>query len=406
MTTRTKTDDQRYSVTSSIGGSWLAGSYEHLSASGQDKASSKRKPDHPPEPGLEKQGDSIQWASFVRNGTKTPMAYGEEHPYSITYLKTIQFPGTWTQTVYNDDGTVRDHVVIENPHQGGSPIYKTYDPDAELRLKCMDKLRVKLGGANFHAGVAAAEADDAFGMMYRRIRQIFNGLRAAKRLDMRGVARALGVSPRSRKPDKLTPEGVWLELQYGWLPLLADIKGGAEYLAHHFNVPHTFRVRVRASTGLCFEWTPGYHGGTAAARKQVVVILKEPPNVAQLAGMDDPYGIAWEKLPFSFIADWFFNFGGWLNARNLVGQLSATYVVTSSERITYFGRASGFPPGDPPNRTTSFTGLTSHQSFTSVRQVGDDFSLPLPRLKSPGEVFGDMTRCANAVGLIVSMFRR
>lgn len=120
------------------------------------------------------------------------------------------------------------------------------------------------------------------------------------------------------------PFSLWLELQYGWLPLLSDVHGAVHEIMD--KPPTRVTVRGKASDtwydkSLCTlgktthpvyidRITKGVHHlnlrldyeeGNAAARQ------------AASLGLTNPADLAWELLPFSFVVDWFANVGDCFN---------------------------------------------------------------------------------------------
>jgi len=132
----------------------------------------------------------------------------------------------------------------------------------------------------------------------------------------------------------------WLALQYGWLPLISDVTSAAELLAQHMS-GHPIRMVVKASaqgdresgsTGSLYDYTAtyGYTESiwTQAIAKTGYVVDVTNPDLATLAqtGLDNPLLLAWELLPYSFVVDWFFKIGDYLQA------LSAFRGVTIRDR--------------------------------------------------------------------------
>lgn len=118
----------------------------------------------------------------------------------------------------------------------------------------------------------------------------------------------------------------WLELQYGWKPLLNDIHGVFDSLSV-FNEPQGFVHRVTASATARKRETSSFpaHDPNSNAkgvntidtqtRASLVLRFKiESPLRSFLAqtGFTNPVNLAWELLPFSFVVDWFLPIGPFL----------------------------------------------------------------------------------------------
>lgn len=132
----------------------------------------------------------------------------------------------------------------------------------------------------------------------------------------------------------------WLALQYGWLPLVSDVTSAAELLAQHM-VGHPIRMSVIGTSngttestqvGTLYDFTGSYGYTekiwTQAQAKTGYRLEVTNPDLATLAqtGLDNPLLLAWELLPYSFVVDWFFKVGDYLQA------LSAFRGVTIRDR--------------------------------------------------------------------------
>ena len=169
----------------------------------------------------------------------------------------------------------------------------------------------------------------------KKIAAMYTCLRAR---DFSGAARALGVgasksryhSRRAWRNSKALGDAV-LELNYGWKPLLSDIYGSVKDLAEKDKTtPNRYRITVRGSakdgydTGYINSISPnnGVSDWTGLTRAQLTRSSRVRldyqlvhPTLAALAsgGFTNPLTLAWELMPWSFVADWFVPVGGYLN---------------------------------------------------------------------------------------------
>jgi hypothetical protein len=117
----------------------------------------------------------------------------------------------------------------------------------------------------------------------------------------------------------------WLELQYGWKPLLQDIHGAMQSLETLSSQWLVHRTTASAQVDLLTESDVPYHinpalvGGkqylyTVTGCKYVVRWKIADPLEAFLAqtGFTNPVNLAWEILPLSFVVDWFSPIGPFL----------------------------------------------------------------------------------------------
>ena len=123
---------------------------------------------------------------------------------------------------------------------------------------------------------------------------------------------------------------------------------------------------------------------------QVLVRLDyelESPLIATAAqvGMINPLEIVWERLPYSFVVDWFAPVGPWLNALTAAsGWRFLAGTCTVSRRLEQTGNFLKFQ-GDLPN-VWSAGGAASYvnRCFSISRTLYSSSPLPrFPGLKNP-----------------------
>jgi hypothetical protein len=117
----------------------------------------------------------------------------------------------------------------------------------------------------------------------------------------------------------------WLEYQYGWKPLVTDM-----YQTYHqmmdFATYHLVRVEAKKTyrTRHVVEWPDEEFNGSlekvtyrSSYRMKVGGIARmEQDRLLALSGYTslNPASLAWELVPFSFVADWVWNLGGYLRS--------------------------------------------------------------------------------------------
>lgn len=172
-------------------------------------------------------------------------------------------------------------------------------------------------------------------MLGTNTQRIVNSVKALKKGNIPGAVSAL-VAGRTRASRNLGKPSVkkdlaenWLELQYGWKPLLMDIHGVFKALDLFNETPEPFVQQVTASAhrstasatffnNLADSAAPkGVHliNATTRARIQIRFVVESPMKAfLQQTGFTNPVNLAWEILPFSFVADWFLPIGPFLEA--------------------------------------------------------------------------------------------
>jgi len=213
---------------------------------------------------------------------------------------------------------------------------------ASLKRRLEQKALAKVKDSDLNLAVAFGERAATADLVANSARRIARGVRAARKLDVRGVARALGCSelprrrrrkkPSSRKRRREEAHNLWLEYQYGWKPILSDTFGAVEELNRRDNrFEDRYRVSCKASgmetdelyTGPIFDnIQSGIMKIRFGVRRRVrhrgycrLDWVLENPGAATLSelGITNPALVAWELVPFSFVVDWFVPIGSYLN---------------------------------------------------------------------------------------------
>jgi hypothetical protein len=274
-------------------------------------------------------------------------------------------------------------------------------------LQLIARLRTSIAGSDFNAAVFLAEGNEALTMIAKNATKIYRMYKQIRKGNLLAATAVLGVSNRGKR--RFNQPGNWsdnlLELQYGWRPLLNDVFGGAEFLAHQLNTPlvktYTVSKKIRYAKST-FTWPTtsptiseastwdGLAGRTIRARISEV-------NVAQLSGLLDPVSVAWELTPFSFVADWFIPIGGWLASRGLASSLTGTFVVSHLERKT----AHDFIGKQGSGWTIGGNGYALELT-TNTRTVSSTLDVPMPGFKPLGKA-ASWEHCLNAVSLLTSI---
>lgn len=338
----------------------------------------------------------------VRERTDVPTRKKTEfHPYSMSLI----FRNSGTFTYLGALGAYENFVGGDRLFGGegysGDP--KTPGWTANDTLKLQDKLREKVAGSDFNAGVALGEAGQTLDLITGTATTLYNAYRQVRRGDFAGAALALGVRPRRGSSSSTLTENVasrWLELQYGWLPLLKDVHGAAEFLAKTLNFPivQTYRVKRSKKYRLVVQ-SNSYRptsGKRFHARDQGLLIARlEEVDVAKLSGLQDPASVAWELLPYSFVADWFIPIGTYLANRGLATSLTGEYCQTITRKsIAYLEL-------NPAVINVTRNGYNNTFKVQMNRTVTGSLQVPLPQWKTLGEVLS-WKRAANAIALLVT----
>lgn len=267
-------------------------------------------------------------------------------------------------------------------------------------IALLGKLREAVAGSDFNAGVFLGEGREALSMITNAATRIAKALRAAKKGNFPQAAEFLTKGTTRHRGSRKVIASNWLELQYGWLPLLKDAEGGAQFLAHQMSVPlqHVVKVSVLAGGRVSNNWSQATISKSYVyQRKRIKCILKEKDVIA-LSGLTDPLSVAWELVPYSFVVDWFIPIGNYLAARGLSQSLSGTFVTSTK----FYRKAEGFTITPDAAKRWEVDGSQKSQKFEAVsfsRSISTTLAVPRPSVKPLSQVFS-WKRAANAVALL------
>lgn len=284
-------------------------------------------------------------------------------------------------------GTVnRDPTIVDLHHGPDSSQINSALSEARERM-----LR-KVSGVHAQLGAALGERKKSIAMIENRAAQLLRFYKAAKRVDVVGAYNALGLSRRSRKGKKLprTTADLILETMFGWLPLIGDVYNSVQILQS--GVPPLWvwgSSRLNSETsyspGTHYTWYLRY----STLSKVGCRIRINNPNLhlANQLGLVNPVSIAYELIPFSFVANYFFTIEEFLGSFTEFHGLSVlssygSYLSRCDQRRVYFNpsighyfensgyilsskRSLGLPPG-PELRLRDPWILSPTRALTSI----------------------------------------
>ncbi len=207
-------------------------------------------------------------------------------------------------------------------------------PSSNMQNATLTKALNKLKDQDFHLGNFLAESHKTLEMVgshAKSIAQQVNRFRAKDPKSWRKVTDVMGKGGLPRNLWHKIPNA-WLELQYGWNPLMQDIYGALHHLVRtsRYEVPYLY---VRAHSKNIAEYSENItlNGGNifltgTLTGKQYYTVSQDcwvnlvygitSPILAELSslGLLNPFEILWETTRFSFVVDWILPIGPWLSA--------------------------------------------------------------------------------------------
>lgn len=341
--------------------------------------------------------------------------------------KSLRMKGKFTENPYRWDRVTRIYRQISwsdftGPsfmHSGsfGSwPAFATVNPPTftETTAKLLSNWRA----SSFNLGVTIGEGRETVELITSRLLDLARAAQALRKGNLGSALRHLSHVPKGGRRraqaalsvNKLTD--AWLELQYGWIPLIKDIENAAEFVKLD---PKQNRVRARSrNKGDCTPYGAGIPQSRVRLfnndrRLQQIVEVSYAPPLAERLGLTDPYSIVWELTTLSFVADWMASIGDYLATLHAVTTMPVTSCIQtySSRKIanvdvlagdSFFGRPilSG--------GTTSFIEVAGERTISPSLPLAWLASAQIPR-EITNEYEPPLKRLANASALAASQLR-
>lgn len=229
--------------------------------------------------------------------------------------------------------------------------------DSEVRRL---KAAAKLGQGSINLAQTIGEWKQTQGLIANRILQIAEAANALRRGNIKHLKEVLSLDLSRRQdaklrnlsPSRRLADG-WLEVNYGWAPLIGDVYGGMEAFR---NGIATRGARVRGTSGSSQSSRGRWDTNQSLSGNYLAQISDSPlasravyrgrvsnPQVRTLQelGLLNPALLAWELLPFSFVVDWVIPVGTALSALTSGLGLSGVRGSVIHERRVVRGHTGG-----------------------------------------------------------------
>lgn len=268
---------------------------------------------------------------------------------------------------------------------------------------------------------AFAERGQTVRLIGNTINRLAGAASSLRKGQFAAAARSLGVQASPRRIRKYTKSwsenqsqalaNGWLELQYGWRPLLNDIYGAAEQLAQ-INVREVRNIVKKSVSRTIYErgrlarnTSPFvYYDIKRKVTIKYVIYFSTPVGNHSLTqiGLTNPALIAWELTPWSFVIDWLLPIGDYISSLDATSGLvfEKGCKTIFEERTSFCKGLSG--PAASPGFTWSGSVPSDSKEIWVTRQVLSDFpESSLPALKNPFST----THVLNALALLKTNLR-
>lgn len=283
-------------------------------------------------------------------------------------------------------GTTTQYTIrqVFRPATSGSA---TYVPIAVHLADILGKWKQ----TDLSLGVSLAEGGESLSMVSDRLLSIASAARSIRKGDLGGALRHLGPVPRGKrkraamKLQRKDTSGAFLELHLGWEPLVKDIYEGC-------NIPdlkpigRKIQSKRQLGTPASLTMTVPEGMGFTTVRENIcqsrlVMHVENNPTFSQRFGLNNPYAIAWELVPFSFVVDYFLPIGDTISALEAISSIKRKWVLL--KRFERYSISVNIPAG-------SKLSAKGWQFMYNARQDESylNYSRSIPNLSLPNVVFG------------------
>lgn len=236
-------------------------------------------------------------------------------------------------------GIIEGSGSIMNAQAGGAYYYGTLGSSQvtnAIEARAYEKLRAKLT-STAQMGENLGQIKMASTMIAARCRSLMRTARALRHGNLAQAYRELGLNHAPIRGGMTKSfADTWLELHFGWVPLIQDIHSAVNILQSPIKTVHPKALEIGQMEEIWLRprvtyTQPGNLGQCGSSYHsyddfQVIRVVKSVsmgadvsvsnPNLwlANSMGLVNPAAIAWQLTPFSFVVDWFVNVEQFLNS--------------------------------------------------------------------------------------------
>lgn len=263
------------------------------------------------------------------SGTDDP-AHKAWNPYQMVSRHQVRSP---TTRYLKDTGAYVDSLFFYGTTMW-LPRMDEFTSHDEIKLWA--NLTDQIRDHSFNAAVSGAELGQTLELVVDRVRSLTGAFRSARKGDFTKMLQILKAGKPKRGFKSTDVSGVWLEAQYGWRPLVADIYAGMEFVESLTAAPRSFS----------YEWQHSHPATQQVADSPTVYSIiaegkvsrkyklefTEQLSMARSLGLTNPASVLWEKLPWSFVIDWVTPVGTYLDVIGALPYINGTLYRTDISR--------------------------------------------------------------------------
>lgn len=275
-----------------------------------------------------------------------------------------------------------------------SPIL-TFTSNDQVRLE--SKLTSAIRNSDFNLAVNLSQMRQTVDMATSNLTKLGRSILALKRGDFSTAARQLGANPRGTRLKPTDISGRWLELQYGWLPLISDCYDSAKLFENISRGPRSklIRVKIAKKSDCDGSLSPDKYSWSYQQRlyRYLEYQMYEEMSAVRQMGLLDPLSVIWENIPYSFVVDWFIPVGTYLDNLNVIPSLNGRFLTTTVRKCIGGGPPRAVDPAEVSGRPARFivnaaVHNDSHRLTTINRVFSATLFPTLPSFNLAGAIHG------------------
>lgn len=326
--------------------------------------------------------------SRVWSGADDPLKK-KENPYSCTHTSRNNPIIYWA---FGSKPTLFYDGTVEQCGFGGSVTAPSQTELDLLRTRVLKGVLGKYKQHDFNAAVFLGELPETVQMVSEPLLDTLKAFRYVRKGRFDKAVKVFKTRDPAFRVDRHA-SNAWLSLRYGWLPAINDSYAAAEAYHELQKAKPVKQVRVRSKAMLKKNNMSTYCNHRCDTGIAVTLITDYKQSMLESLGILDPALLAWELLPFSFVLDWAYDVGSWLElVCTLPTRGGTSYVTTFKQTI----ESTGPWRNSSSYRFKKFGGFVN-RSVTIERSISSAPGVPPPRLKNPFN--GSAKRVFDAVAL-------
>lgn len=366
--------------------------------------------------------------SRVWTGTRTPGFGGLKakrlpvNPHTVSMRNTVMGPSVFA-SYNNANGNTSGSITLHTQFYPGASV-PTHLGSAQT--KALQRLMEASGQDRQNLAETVATFGQTVDMVSGNITKIVRTLKALKKGNFPEALKQLygNANPRYRRKSKGLQAGKdtasnWLELQYGWKPLIQDVHWAMQKLAkvdlNEFPIVRTAAsAKTKAETSedvLMHLANPG-RAGSKIIKTQTTVryvvywrLHSQLLSLLSQAGFTNPVSLAWELLPFSFVADWFYPIGPYLEQFSAFEGLEFLGGSRTSFTKQWTDFALDYDRQSPFNASQRDWGTSRYHDEWIILDREKLTGFPGPVIPSVKNGLRSVTHIVNGIALMRAMLR-